>query len=92
MAQRNQHPRTQRGCLCIIFPNMRKFLFILVLFFAAAFLYLSFGELESIARTLRQGNLWFILLAILIETAWLLVAGLVGWSAYRFHRFSNSGV
>ena len=83
MAQRNQHPRTQRGCLCIIFPNMRKFLFILVLFFAAAFLYLSFGELESIARTLRQGNLWFILLAILIEIAWLLVAGLVYQSIYR---------
>jgi len=64
-------------------PDMRKFIFILVLFFAAAFVYLSFGELESIARTLRQGNLWFILLAVLIEVAWLLVAGLIYQSIYH---------
>jgi uncharacterized protein (TIRG00374 family) len=56
---------------------MRKFLFILVLFLGAAFVYLSFGELESIARTLQYGNFWFLLLAVLIEFGWLVVAGLI---------------
>ena len=62
---------------------MRKFIFILVIFLGAAFVYLSFGELESIARTLRQGNLWFILLAILIQFVWLLVSGLTLHSLYH---------
>ena len=77
-------PATQsiRGCLCIIF-HMRKFVFLLLLFLGAAFLYLSFGELESIVRTLQQGNIWFILLAVLIQIGWLLAAGLILQSLYR---------
>jgi len=35
---------------------MRKIIFILVLFLAAAFVYLSFGELESVVETLQHGN------------------------------------
>jgi uncharacterized protein (TIRG00374 family) len=62
---------------------MRKFIFLLVLFLGAAFVYLSFGELESIARTLQHGNIWFILLAVLIELAWFLVAGLIFQSIYH---------
>ncbi|MGZ9235291.1 MAG: lysylphosphatidylglycerol synthase domain-containing protein, partial [Anaerolineales bacterium] len=62
---------------------MRKFVFLLLLFLGAAFLYLSFGELESIARTLQQGNIWFILLAVLIQIGWLLAAGLILQSLYR---------
>lgn len=62
---------------------MRKFIFILVLFLGAAFIYLSFGEIESIARTLQQGNLWFILLAILIQLAWFLVVGLTLQGLYH---------
>jgi uncharacterized protein (TIRG00374 family) len=62
---------------------MRKFIFILVLFLGAAFVYLSFGELESIARTLQHGNIWFILLAILIELTWFLVAGFIFQSLYH---------
>jgi glycosyltransferase 2 family protein len=65
------------------FRNMRKFIFILVLFLGAGFIYLSFGELESIARTLRHGNGWFILLAVIIQFGWLLVAGLIYQSIYH---------
>lgn len=64
-------------------PGMRKFIFILVLFLGAAFVYLSFGELESIARTLQHGNFWFLLLAVLIQFAWFLTAGLVFQSLYH---------
>lgn len=55
----------------------------MVLFLGAAFIYLSFGELESIARTLQQGNLWFILLAVLMEFGWFLTAGLILQSLYH---------
>ena len=64
-------------------PGMRKFIFILILFLGAAFVYLSFGELESIVETLRHGNFWFILLAILIQLAWFLMMGLIYQSLYH---------
>lgn len=64
-------------------PDMRKIIFILVLFLAAAFVYLSFGELESILETLRYGNLWFLLLATLIQGAWFLMMGLIYRSLYH---------
>lgn len=64
-------------------PGMRKLIFVLVLFLGAAFVYLSFGELESIARTLQHGNLWFIVLAVLIQAAWFFVGGLIFQSLYR---------
>ena len=63
--------------------DMRKFVFILILFLGAAFIYLSFGELESIIETLRHGNFWFILLAILIQLAWFLMMGLIYQSLYH---------
>jgi glycosyltransferase 2 family protein len=62
---------------------MRKFLFILVLFLGAAFVYLSFGELESILQTLQHGNVWFILLAVLIQFAWFLMMGFLYQSLYH---------
>ena len=65
------------------FLAMRKLIFILVLFLGAAFVYLSFGEIESILETLRAGNLWFILLALLIQGTWFLVAGLTYLSLYQ---------
>lgn len=64
-------------------PYMRKFIIVVVLFLGAAFVYLSFGELESIAHTLQQGNFWFILLAVLIQLAWFLMAGLIFQSLYH---------
>lgn len=62
---------------------MRKILFFLVLFLGAAFVYLSFGELESIVQTLQKGNLWFVLLALVIQGAWFFVSGFTYQSLYR---------
>ena len=62
---------------------MRKFIIIVVLFLGAAFVYLSFGEIESILETLQRGNLWFVLLAFLIQCGWFLVSGLTYLSIYR---------
>lgn len=61
---------------------MRKFIFIVVLFLAAALVYLSFSEIESVAETLRRGNLWFVLLACMIQVSWYGVAGLTYQSLY----------
>ena len=61
--------------MCII-THMRKFFVVLILFLGVAFVILSFGELEKIAETLKQGNLWFLALAFAIEMGWLVVLGL----------------
>ena len=54
--------------MCIIAP-MRKFLVLLVLFLGVVFVIFSFSELEHTVATLQQGNLWYVLLAFLIQTA-----------------------
>jgi uncharacterized protein (TIRG00374 family) len=64
-------------------PDMRKFILILLIFLGAAFVYLGFGELENILQTLRQGNLWLIFLAVLIQGTWFLVLGMVYQSIYQ---------
>jgi len=64
-------------------PHMRKFIFILVLFLGAAFVYLSFGELETILETLQKGNIWFILLAFVVQCGWFVVSGLTYLALYR---------
>jgi uncharacterized protein (TIRG00374 family) len=69
---------------------MRKFIFILVLFLAAAFVYLSFGELESILKTLQHGNIWFILLAVFIQFVWFLMMGFVYRSLYQVLNMNES--
>jgi glycosyltransferase 2 family protein len=71
-------------------PDMRKLPFILILFLGAAFVYLSFGELESILKTLRHGNIWFLLLAVLIQFAWFLMMGLVYRSLYHVLNMEES--
>ena len=62
---------------------MRKVIIVLILFLGVAFVYLSFGELESILGTLRQGNFWFVLLGILIQLGWIFVTGLTYLSIFR---------
>ena len=62
---------------------MRKFIFILVLFLGAAFVYLSFGELENIVQTIQHGNFWFIGLAIALQFFWFFVMGLIYRSLYH---------
>jgi len=54
-----------------------------MLFLGASFVYLSFGELQTILETLRKGNLWFVLLAILLEIGWFIVAGSTYLSLFR---------
>ncbi len=62
---------------------MRKFFFILFIFLGAAFVYLSFGEIGSIVDTLKRGNIWFILLALLIQCGWFVIAGSKIHALYR---------
>ncbi len=62
---------------------MRKFIFILVIFLGAAFVYLSFGELQVILKTLQQGNFWFVLIALLVQFGWFAIAGLTFRSLYH---------
>jgi uncharacterized protein (TIRG00374 family) len=62
---------------------MRKFIFILIIFLSAAFLYLSFGELESIIETIQRGNLWFVLLGLTLQFLWFIVSGATYLALYR---------
>lgn len=62
---------------------MRKIIFIVVLFLGASFVYLSFGELQTILQTLKMGNFWFVLLALLIQCGWFLIAGLTYQALYK---------
>jgi len=62
---------------------MRKFIFILIIFLAAAFVYLSLGEIESIVQTLQKGNLWFVLLAVALQCSWFFVSGLTYRTLYH---------
>ena len=62
---------------------MRKFLFILVLFLGAAFVYLSFGEIETILATLQKGELRFVVLAIFVQACWFAVSGFTYMSLYQ---------
>ena len=62
---------------------MRKFLVLLILFLGVVFVILSFSELEHTLATLQQGNLWYILLALLIEIGWFFLVGITYRSIYR---------
>ena len=62
---------------------MRKLVVVAILFLAIAFVILGFSELESVIRTLQQGNLWFVGLAILFETLWFVLVGLSFKSIYN---------
>jgi len=68
--------------MCIIAP-MRKFLVVLVLFLGVAFVILSFSELEQTVETLQDGNLWYLLLALLIQAGWFFLVGITYRSLYR---------
>lgn len=54
---------------------MRKFFLVLALFLGVALVILSFGELQTILMTLEKANLWFVLLALILEGCWFLVVG-----------------
>ena len=72
-----------RGIFRVYNPPMRKFIVLLILFLGAVFVILSFSELERTVQTLKQGNLWFILLAFLIQIGWFFLVGITYRSLYR---------
>ena len=75
--------------MCII-TLMRKFLVVLVLFLGVAFVIVSFSELEKIVETLKKGNLWFLLLALLLQGLWFLVSGKTYRSIYKLLGLDDS--
>ena len=62
---------------------MRKLVFIIVLFLGATLIFLSFSELESIVETLQQATLRFIVLGIILQMIWYVVAGLNYKTLYK---------
>jgi hypothetical protein len=69
---------------------MRKFLIALVLFLGAAFVMLSFSELEQTVETLRRGNFWYLLLALLIQIGWFFLVGITYRSIYHLLEMKDS--
>jgi uncharacterized protein (TIRG00374 family) len=62
---------------------MRKLVFIIVIFLGATLVFLSFGELGSIVKTLQQATMRYIVLGIFIQMIWFVVAGLSYKSLYK---------
>jgi len=62
---------------------MRKFLVLLIFFLGVVFVTFSFSELEQTIETLQKGNVWFILLAFLIQIGWFFLVGITYRSLYR---------
>lgn len=69
---------------------MRKFIVILVLFLGVAFVILSFSELKTIVETLKKANLWFLLLAFLLQICWFVVSGFTFRSIYYLLELQES--
>ena len=69
---------------------MNKFIFVVILFLGVALVILSFGELETILKTLKSGNHWYLLLALTIQMAWFLVVGQMYQSIYRLLGMDDS--
>lgn len=68
---------------CGIIAFMRKFFVLLFLFLGVLFVIFSFSELEQTIATLRQGDLRYILLALLIQIGWFFLVGITYRSLYR---------
>jgi len=71
---------------------MRKFFVIVFLFLGITLVILSVGELETIVKTIRQGNLWFLLLALLLQLAGFGVIGQMYRSIYRLLNVDESAL
>jgi len=69
---------------------MNKFVFVVILFLGVALVILSFGELETILKTLESGNHWYLLLALIIQMAWFVVVGQMYHSIYRLLGMDDS--
>jgi uncharacterized protein (TIRG00374 family) len=62
---------------------MKKFFVIVVIFLGIMVVALSFGELETIAETLRHAQLHFLILAILFQFIWFLTLGRMYQSVFH---------
>ncbi len=62
---------------------MRKFLFLLLLFLAIVFVFLSFSELQHIADTLERSNWIFLTFAFLFAALWLYNVSVTWGTIYR---------
>ncbi|MBI5952085.1 MAG: flippase-like domain-containing protein [Chloroflexi bacterium] len=62
---------------------MKKLIVIVVLFSAIVVVALSFGELETIAATLRKAHPTFFLLAILVQMIWFITSGRMYQSVFH---------
>ncbi len=62
---------------------MRKFFFLLILFLAVLFVFLSFSELENIAETLKKSNWIFVAIALAFECIWLYNMATIYGAIYR---------
>jgi uncharacterized protein (TIRG00374 family) len=69
---------------------MRKFFFLLVLFLAVLFIFLSFSELENIAETLKKSNWIFLSFALLFECIWLYNMAITFAALYRLVELQES--
>lgn len=62
---------------------MRNFIFLLVLFLAVVFVFLSFSEIQNIWATLEKSNWIFLTVAFFFEGLWLYNSSVVIGSIYR---------
>lgn len=62
---------------------MRKFVVLIILFLGVVVVITSFSELEQTVETLQRGNIWYILLALLIQVCWFFLVGIIYRSLYR---------
>lgn len=62
---------------------MRKFIVLIILFLGVVVVITSFSELEQTVETLQKGNIWYILLALLIQFCWFILVGITYRSLYH---------
>lgn len=63
--------------------EMKKFVVVLILFLGIAVVVLSFGELETILRTLQHAHLLFLFLAIVVQFIWFVSSGRMYQSVFH---------
>jgi glycosyltransferase 2 family protein len=62
---------------------MRKFIVAIVLLLGFIFVIGRLTEIQSIAQTLQRGNIWFIILAFIVEILWVFNCGASFKAIYR---------
>jgi len=63
--------------------TMKKWMVIFFLFLGIAVIAVSFGELETIALTIRRAHLRYFFLALLLQAAWFLAVGRMYQAVYH---------